>query len=115
MAKSATDTDLFRRLRDSGVRKGAARRITSAVAAGDKRSPKQVQAVTRELRALLAEVEDRATGGTKKKRKAAAKKATATRKRNEAKRSASARKAAETRRKNQAKAKMKKTRAKAKR
>jgi hypothetical protein len=49
-----------------------------------------------ELKAITAEIEDRATGGPGK-RKAAAKKAAATRKRKAAARSQAARKAARTR------------------
>ena len=90
------DTDLFKRLRDSGVRKSTAKRISSAVDSGSKRAPKQVRDLIGELRKVVSEVEDRAKGGPAK-RKAAAQKAANTRKREAAKRSATAKKAAATR------------------
>jgi hypothetical protein len=96
MAKSARD-DLIARLRLGGLRKKVAKNVADGIhsARGRKRS-KSVAGVVDELKALTAEIEDRAKGGPAR-RKAAAKKAAATRKRNAAKRSAAAKKAARTR------------------
>jgi hypothetical protein len=96
MAKGRIDTDLFDRLRAGGVRKRVASTVAEAVGSARGRTPKQVSRVASDLRALAAEIEDRATGGPAK-RQAAAKKAAATRKRNAAKRSTAAKKAARTR------------------
>jgi hypothetical protein len=91
------DTELFDRLRAKGLRKKVASTVTEAVgSARNGKTPKQVDRVIADLRALAAELEDRAKGGPQK-RATAAKKAVATRKRNAAKRSASARKGARTR------------------
>jgi|SRR5947209_17405069 len=92
----ARDQDLFKRLRDSGLRKRVARSVADAAGAADKRSPKVVQDTVRQLRSLASELEDRATGGPAK-RKAAAQKAARTRKRAATKRSTAAKKAAKTR------------------
>jgi Tfp pilus assembly protein FimV len=92
-------TDLFKRLRDSGLRKKTAKQIANALESGNKRAPKQVQDLVSELRKLATDLEDRAKGGPAK-RQAAAKKAAATRKRAAAKRSAAAKKAAATRKRN---------------
>jgi hypothetical protein len=98
MAKTATSTDLFERLRDSGLRKRTAKQISKAIDSSNKRAPKQVRRVVNELREVVSEVEDRAMGGPAK-RKLSANKAAATRKRNAHKRSAAAKKAAATRKK----------------
>ncbi len=67
-----------------------------AGAKGGRRKPaKPVRAIINEMHKVLAEVEDRATGGPAK-RSAAAKKAARTRKQNAAKRSASAKKGVRT-------------------
>ncbi len=99
MAKS---DDLLSRLQGSGLRKKVAQTLADAVGSGSRRAtpPKVVRDAVKDLRQLASELEDRATGGSSK-RKAAAKKAAATRKRNESKRSASAKKAAATRAKNE--------------
>jgi hypothetical protein len=83
-------------LRARGLRKRVARSLAEATARTNRRTPKGVKRVTSDLRALVSEIEDRATGGPAK-RKAAAKKAAATRKRKANQRSASAKKAAKTR------------------
>jgi hypothetical protein len=83
-------------LRARGLRKRVARSLAEATARTNRRTPKGVKKVTSDLRALVREVEDRATGGPAK-RKAAAKKAAATRKRKASQRSAAAKKAARTR------------------
>ena len=95
MAKATLDTDLFKRLRDSGLRKRAARAIAEA---GDN-SGKLVRSTVDELRGLADQLESRARGGgsTSKSRSAGAKKAAATRKRQATKRSTAAKKAASTR------------------
>jgi hypothetical protein len=92
------DQDLFDRLRSSGVRKRAARTLSEASkrATGNRKPPKRAQRALDELRGVIADLEDRISGGPQK-RKAAAKKASATRKRNAAKRSAAAKKGARTR------------------
>jgi hypothetical protein len=97
MARKSRQDELFEMLRARGLRKRVARSIADATG----RSPKGVKKVTNDLRALAREIEDRATGGPAK-RKAAAKKAAATRKRNASKRSAAAKKAAKTRAKTKA-------------
>ncbi|MGZ4187309.1 MAG: hypothetical protein ACXVFQ_17245 [Solirubrobacteraceae bacterium] len=94
MAKSRTD-DLFDRLHAQGLRKRTAKLLSQAT---DRRR-KPVKAVERSLsdiKRAVAHVEDRLAGGPEK-RKAAAKKAAATRKRNAQNRSAAAKKAARTR------------------
>jgi hypothetical protein len=91
------DTELFDRLRAGGLRKRVAGTVAGAVGTTRRgKPPKRVDRVVSELRSLAAEIEDRAKGGPAK-RKAAAKKAAATRRRNAAKRSRAAKKAARTR------------------
>ena len=99
MAKTKRrDQDLFGRLRSSGLRKKVARQMADAAktARGRKKPPKAVRGVLDDLKSLTAEIEDRVTGGPAK-RKATAKKAAATRKRNAVKRSQAAKKGARTR------------------
>jgi hypothetical protein len=97
MAKSRTDK-LAESLHAQGLRKKVANTVADAVGTGRgrRKPPTQVNKIISELRSLANEIEDRATNGPAK-RKAAAKKAAATRKRNAAKRSASAKKGARTR------------------
>jgi hypothetical protein len=96
MAKT-TDNQLFDRLRASGLRKRVARDLSSALgSAKSSRPSKAAQGTIGELRSLVDELEDRATGGPAK-RTAAAKKAAATLKRLAAARSAAAKKGARTR------------------
>jgi hypothetical protein len=100
MAKSKRDQDLLERLRASGVRKRAAKVIAEATD-GRRKPAKQVRKALKDLGDAVSVAEDRVTGGPAK-RKAAAKKAAATRKKNAAKRSASAKKGARTRAKSAA-------------
>jgi hypothetical protein len=97
MAKTK-EKDLADRLHVSGVRRKVAETLAAgASAARPGRKPaKGVDKVLAELKSVTAEIEDRVKGGPGK-RKAAAKKAAATRKRNAAKRSTAAKKAARTR------------------
>jgi hypothetical protein len=97
VAKS-TKNDLFDRLRAQGLRSRVARTVSAAVGTGRRHAnpPNAVRKVVDDLRNLANEIEDRATGGPAK-RKAAAKKAAATRKRKANARSAAAKKAARTR------------------
>jgi hypothetical protein len=96
MARKSRRDELFEMLRARGLRKSLARSLADASATANKRTPRSVKKATADLRSLASEIEDRVTGGPGK-RKAAAKKAAATRKRMAAKRSAAAKKAAKTR------------------
>jgi hypothetical protein len=100
MAKAKRDKDLVDKLHASGIRKRTAELFAEATD-GRRKPAKQVRAVIKELNHTLNDLEDRVKGGPAK-RKAAAKKAAATRKKNAAKRSASAKKAAATRAKSAA-------------
>jgi hypothetical protein len=96
MANTARD-DLFERFRTAGLRKRVAKNLADGLqTARGSRPSKAVDSAVQELKALTAEIEDRAKGGPAK-RSTAAKKAAATRKRNAAKRSTAAKKAARTR------------------
>jgi topoisomerase IA-like protein len=96
MAKTL-DNQLFDRLRASGIRKRVARDLSSALARGQStRASKAAHGAIGDLRKLVEELEDRARGGPQKRR-AAAKKAAATRKRKATARSTAAKKAARTR------------------
>jgi hypothetical protein len=91
------DRDLFDKLRARGLRKSAANNIAKAFGKADSSPPgKGARRALGELRSLVDELEDRARGGPAK-RKAAAKKAAATRKRKANQRSAAAKKGARTR------------------
>jgi hypothetical protein len=95
MAKTTRSDDLFQRLRAQGLRKRTAKLISEAT--DRRRKPaKPVQRTLTELKKLVGEAEDRISGGPAK-RKAAAKKAATTRKRNAQRRSTAAKKAARTR------------------
>jgi hypothetical protein len=94
MTKAKHDRDLADRLHASGVRSRTASLIAGAKD-GRRKPAKQVRAIIKEMRKVLADVEDRATGGPTK-RSDAAKKAAKTRKQNATKRSASAKKGART-------------------
>jgi hypothetical protein len=98
MAKSTRD-ELFERLRVGGLRKKVAKRVADGLHGGqrDRSAPKAVHGVVDQLKAVTAEIEDRAKGGPEKRRSRAAQKAAATRKRKASERRASARKAARTR------------------
>jgi hypothetical protein len=94
MAKSRTD-DLFDRLHAQGLRKRTAKLLSQAT--DRRRKPaKAVERSLNDVKRAVAQVEDRLSGGPDK-RKAAAKKAAATRKRNAERRSAAAKKGARTR------------------
>jgi uncharacterized sporulation protein YeaH/YhbH (DUF444 family) len=101
MAKKSRTDEVFETLRARGLRKSVARRVAEATGRANRSTPKGVKKVAADLRSLASEIEDRATGGPAK-RKAAAKKAAATRKRNASKRSAAAKKGAKTRAKSRA-------------
>jgi hypothetical protein len=95
VAKKKTSEELFSRLHAQGVRKRTAKLISGAT--DRRRKPaKAVEQTITELRRIVSEAEDRIAGGPAK-RKAAAKKAADTRKRNAKRRSAAAKKAARTR------------------
>jgi hypothetical protein len=96
VAKS--NQDLVDRLRGSGIRRKVAESVAAGVATvrPGRKPPKGVNRVIAELKSITDELEDRARGGPAK-RKAAGRKAAATRKRKAAKRRAAARKGARTR------------------
>jgi hypothetical protein len=94
MAKSRSD-ELFDRLHAQGLRKRTAKLLSQTT--DRRRKPaKTMERSLADLKRVVAEVEDRLSGGPGK-RKAAAKKAANTRKRNAQRRSAAAKKAARTR------------------
>jgi hypothetical protein len=97
VAKTA-DKNLFKALRDSGLRKSTARRLSDPRALATRTGSD----VIGNLKTLVEELEDRAKGGPAKRRKAALKGA-AMRRKKAAERSARARKAAATRAKNKKK------------
>jgi len=93
----AKDAELFDKLRARGLRKSAANNLSKAFGRAHSNPPSRgAKRAVAELRSLVDELEDRARGGPAK-RKAAAKKAAATRKRKAKERSAAAKKAARTR------------------
>jgi hypothetical protein len=95
MAK--VDRDLFDTLRASGLRKKAATTLADAYNRADGSPPGRAgRKAIADLKSVVAELEDRARGGSAK-RQAAAKKAAATRKRKATQRSNAAKKAARTR------------------
>jgi hypothetical protein len=96
MARKSRQEELFEMLRARGLRKRVARSLADATGRANRNTPKGVKRVANDLRALAAEIEDRATGGPAR-RQAAAKKAAATRKRKASRRSTAAKKAARTR------------------
>jgi hypothetical protein len=96
MAKKSRQDELFEMLRARGLRKRVARTLADATASANGRTPKVVKNAASDLKALAAELEDRATGGPGK-RKAAAKKAAETRKKKANARSRAAKKGAQTR------------------
>ncbi len=99
MAKPTIDRDLYNQIRSKGVRKSVARTIAAASERAQdtgSKAPQALRKAANDLRSVVADLEDRATGGPAK-RKDTAKKAARTRARNAAKRSESAKKAAKTR------------------
>ncbi len=100
--KKSQREQLVDALRARGLRKKVAEQVASAVGrAPARKPPKAVLNVVSDLRSLTSEIEDRITGGPAK-RKASAKKAANTRKRDAARRSAWAKTGAQTRAKNRA-------------
>jgi hypothetical protein len=95
MAKTTRRDELFERLRAQGLRKRTAKLIAETT--DRRRKPaKRMQRTLDDLKRAVSEVEDRLSGGPAK-RKAAAKKAANTRKRNARRRSEAAKKGARTR------------------
>jgi hypothetical protein len=100
MAKKTRQQELIDKLHAGGVRKKAARLIAQATD-GRRKPSKRAQSALNDLKALVEQAQDRVSGGPAK-RKAAAKKAAATRRSNALKRSTAAKKGARTRAKNRA-------------
>jgi hypothetical protein len=97
MAKKTAHKELVERLRANGLRRKVAKSVAEGLSdARGGTPPKAVTGVLNDLKALTAEIEDRASGGPAK-RKAAAEKAAATRRRNATRRSTAAKKGARTR------------------
>jgi hypothetical protein len=98
VAMAKKDKDLFDTLRSAGVRKKVAGSISEAYGRvdGRKKAPKAARRALKDFQNLVGELEDRVQGGPEK-RKAAGKKAAATRKRKANARSKAAKKAARTR------------------
>jgi hypothetical protein len=95
MAKTTRRDELVERLRAQGLRKRTAKLFAEAT--DRRRKPaKRVERTLDDLKRVVSEVEDRLSGGPAK-RKAAAKKAANTRKRNARHRSEAAKKGARTR------------------
>lgn len=95
MARKSSQQKLVDKLHAGGIRKSAARVIAQAT--DRRRKPnKQARSLLNDLGGLVDQAQDRISGGPAK-RKAAAKKAAATRKRNALKRSTAAKKGARTR------------------
>jgi hypothetical protein len=101
--KKSFDEQLFERLHAQGLRKRVARAVAQK-SDGRRQPAKAMRGALDDLKKLVAEVEDRASGGPAK-RKAAAKKAARTRRANANARSLAAKKAARTRAKAKAAAK----------
>jgi hypothetical protein len=93
----AKKQDLFDTLRASGLRKKTAKSLSDAFGKADKSPPgRGTRKAIADLKSVVADLEDRVTGGPAK-RSAASKKAAATRKRQATQRSNAAKKAARTR------------------
>jgi hypothetical protein len=90
------DKKLFKQIRSLGVRKGHAREVAEAVYNSPKTAPKAARRVATDLSGAVIEIQDRLNHGPEKRR-AAAKKAAATRKRKAQRRSEAAKKGARTR------------------
>jgi hypothetical protein len=97
MAKTKTKPDkrLYQRLRDNGVRKRVASRVSEALPAKGSHKPSKAHQLADELSAAAESIRERAGGGSRKRSKAA-KQAARTRKSKAAKRRAAARKGAKT-------------------
>lgn len=99
MANKKRDHDLFKTLRENGLRKRVARTMSQSAGRGKRgTAPAGISSTIEKLRQAASELESRVGGASP--RSAGAKKAAQTRKRNAAKRSASAKKAAKTRERN---------------
>jgi hypothetical protein len=96
MAKVKRSDKLYKQLRDNGVRKRVARELSRLPGVGQagKKAPKPARQALERLQAAVSELEKHTGRGD---RKAAARKAARTRKRNQETRSRAARKAAKTR------------------
>ena len=94
MAKKKIDKQLFERMRSLGVRKSRAREVAEAVRNSGKSAPKAARNAIADLSGAVGEIQDRVSGGTK--RKAAGKKAARTRKLKAKRRSEAAKKGART-------------------
>jgi hypothetical protein len=94
MAKAAIDRDAFNPSRMADLGKRVAREVSSL---GKGSPPEEVRKAVTRLRSLADELEDRATGGQKRNRQEAARKAARTRQQKARSRSAAAKKAARTR------------------
>jgi hypothetical protein len=94
--KQRKKDDLFDLARAGGLRKRVAKTISEAGGSTGKKSRKSAEKAVTNLRSMLDELEDRATGGPRKRREAALK-AARTRRRKAAARSNAAKKGARTR------------------
>ncbi len=94
--KKQKDEDLFDRLRDLGMRKSRARKVSESLHNSSRKAPKAARRAIADLTGAAAEVQDRIKQGPQKRKKAAAK-AAKTRKKNARKRSDAAKKGARTR------------------
>ena len=96
MAKVKADKALYQRLRDNGVRKKVASRVSEALPSKGRHKPTRAHRIADELTGAAESIRERAGGGSRK-RSAAAKKAARTRKAKAAKRRSAGRKSAKTR------------------
>ena len=90
------DQELYEKARANGVRKRVARTVAEAAGKADSRTPQALKDAAKRLHSVASELEDRASGGPEK-RKRAAQKAVRTRKANAEQRSRAAKKGAKTR------------------
>lgn len=94
--KFRPDKKLYDRLRNSGVRKKAAKQVSRALPEKGSPSANAAERIADDLSAAASDIRDLITRGPQK-RSEAAKKAAKTRKKNKAKRSKAAKKAAKPR------------------
>ena len=73
MAKKKKEEDLFKRLRDLGMRKGRARRVAESFHDSKRKAPKAARRAIADLTGAAAEVQDRINQGPQKRKKAAEK------------------------------------------
>ena len=95
--KKKPDKRLYDSLRDSGVRKKTASRVSEALPTKGSKKPTKADRMADQLHAAADSIRERAGGGSRKRSKAA-KKAAQTRKAKTASRRRSARKGAKSRR-----------------